>query len=456
MIRWTMLSLALLVVASQAPTEELSPQAHPAPSPELGKQFLEERCYIPALWSMRAYRELWKQWGVPAPPADYAAAVRERYGLHVAPYANGDLPMGLREARGSLVGRGVAVDCMVCHGGSIMGKSYVGLGNTALDIHALFEELTLADGGRFRLPFTFTNTRGTNEAGAMSVFLLGLRTPELGFQLKQQDLGLKDDLCEDVPAWWLLGKKQSMYFTGGADARSVRSIMQFMMGSLNTRGTFEKHEADFRHIHAYLRSMHTQAPKYPLPIDRELAKRGEVVFRQECASCHGTYGPNWTYPNRIIPLDVVGTDPKRFEGISEKFGAYYNRSWFARERDGWFMSGYKVWATEGYQAPPLDGIWATAPYLHNGSVPTLYHLLKSSTRPKVFTRSFRTELEDYDSKLVGWKVREVPPPAADLPPIEFRKVYDTTKPGRSNAGHTFGDDLTEEERWAVIEYLKTL
>ena len=80
----------------------------------------------------------------------------------------------------------------------------------------------------------------------------------------------------------------------------------------------------------------------------------------------------------------------------------------------------------------------------------------SAARPKVFTRSFRTAEADFDAANVGWKVTEVPPPAAKLPAIERRKVYDTTQAGRSNAGHTYGDDLTAEERRAVVEYLKTL
>jgi len=83
-------------------------------------------------------------------------------------------------------------------------------------------------------------------------------------------------------------------------------------------------------------------------------------------------------------------------------------------------------------------------------------VLDSKTRPAVFTRSFRTAEEDYDKEKVGWKVAEVPPPDAKLPGIERRKVYDTSKPGRSNAGHTYGDVLSDEERAAVIEYLKGL
>ena len=105
----------------------------------------------------------------------------------------------------------------------------------------------------------------------------------------------------------------------------------------------------------------------------------------------------------------------------------------------------------------LDGIWATAPYLHNGSVPTIYEVLNSKARPNCFTRSYRTDEVDYDKAKVGWKYRPIGEESkATANPVEKRKTYDTTQPGRGNKGHTFGDDLTEEERWAVIEYLKTL
>src|SRR5262249_46709671 len=113
--------------------------------------------------------------------------------------------------------------------------------------------------------------------------------------------------------------------------------------------------------------------------------------------------------------------------------------------------------SEGYQAPPLDGVWATAPYFHNGSVPTLEHALNSKARPRIYTRSYGTGTADYDTQRVGWKVTVLAaPPERSVPGIERRKVYDTTQPGRSNAGHTFGDALSTEERRAVIEYLKTL
>ncbi len=102
-------------------------------------------------------------------------------------------------------------------------------------------------------------------------------------------------------------------------------------------------------------------------------------------------------------------------------------------------------------------MWATAPYFHNGSAPTIEHVLNSKARPRIFTRSYGTGKDDYDTQRVGWKITVLDaPPAAELPAFERRKVYDATQPGRSNAGHTFGDLFTDEQRRAVVEYVKTL
>src|SRR5690606_8007111 len=121
-----------------------------------------------------------------------------------------------------------------------------------LDIQALFEDLSAASGRAATTPFCFTRVRGTSEAGGMAVYLLGLRNPDLTLRTPRLKLGLNDSLCEDVPAWWLLKKKRTMYHTGGGDARSVRSIMQFMLSPLNGPEVFEREEATFRDILAYL------------------------------------------------------------------------------------------------------------------------------------------------------------------------------------------------------------
>src|SRR5262249_1960066 len=92
-----------------------------------GRTALFEGHYIPAIWSPAAYDHAWKRWeGVTAKPADYDRAFRDTYGLHPAPFPNAGLPMGLREGT-RLLSKGLSVDCMACHGGSIFGQSYVGL-----------------------------------------------------------------------------------------------------------------------------------------------------------------------------------------------------------------------------------------------------------------------------------------------------------------------------------------
>ncbi len=96
-----------------------------------------------------------------------------------------------------------------------------------------------------------------------------------------------------------------------------------------------------------------------------------------------------------------------------------------------------------YKGRPLDGIWATAPYLHNGSVPTLRDLLLPvDSRPKTFYAGSRA----FDPDNVGFSTTEGP----------GLFLFDTSKPGNSNSGHVYGTTLSEEDRQALIEYLKSL
>jgi mono/diheme cytochrome c family protein len=230
--------------------------------------------------------------------------------------------------------------------------------------------------------------------------------------------------------------------------------MQFALSPLNTADVLHDWEPVFADIQAFILSL--EPPKYPFAIDQGLAGRGEQLFRENCSRCHGTYGSHWTYPNKVVPLEQIGTDPGRAHGISEKAEEHYLRSWFGQElqADG---RPYEHVRHRGYQAPPLDGIWATAPYFHNGSAPTVYHVLNSKARPKYYTRSYRTGEADYDSEKLGWKFTVLDGPADPaLPPIERRRIRDATQPGCGNGGHTFGDKLSESERRAVIEYLKKL
>ena len=249
----------------------------------------------------------------------------------------------------------------------------------------------------------------------------------------------------DAPAWWHVRKKTALYCDAFSPVNH-RVLMQFMLIPRNNAETVYSWEDDFRHILAYIQSL--RAPQYPYEVDRDLAATGQGVFQQHCAGCHGTYGRDESYPQKVIPLAEIGTDPLRLNALTPE-----HRQWM---RDSW-MSHYGQDPVEiqpiGYVAPPLDGVWASAPYFHNGSVPTLWHVLHPDQRPNVWKRS----PDGYDRSLVGLEIE-----AWDQLPentersSERRMYFDTSLPGKSALGHDFPNALTEPEKRAVLEYLKSL
>jgi mono/diheme cytochrome c family protein len=439
-----------------AETPAGSGTGHDAAAAERGRVALTLKGFLKPEWSEAVYRNAARLWDQRAPdpekdPGGYAAVFRYRYGLHTAPFPNDGLPLGLRRGLGAGgVKSGIQIDCMVCHGGSIGGQSYVGLGNTQLDLKALLFELTIADGKRPPLStFVLNSSRGTNNAGQIAAVLLSIRNTDLSVRSFPLPLGV--NLPEmDTPPWWHMKRKRTMYYDGRTDARSVRTNMQFLLGE-KSLADLEALEPTFQDIQAFFKSL--EPPKYPFPIDTAQAAQGALVFKATCVRCHGTYGPDGQYPNKIVPLDVIGTDPARSVGLSDRLVAHYNKTWLGAKSP---VDTRRI----GYQAPPLDGIWATAPYLHNGSVPTLHALLKSSSRPARFTRPPSTEFDHYDKAHVGWKFKEVSPDelasTTRRSPFQAKFIVDTARFGMSNGGHSFGDDLSEQERMDLVEYLKTL
>jgi len=360
----------------------------------------------------------------------------------------------------------VSPNCLTCHSDKINGQFVVGLGNSSFDYSE--DMSSIVPGLNFAVtslygaesdewvayqPFSrataavneniLMDARGVNPADQLTAVLVAHRDP-MTLQWKETpDLAIPTTtIPTDVPAWWLLKKKNAMFYSGIGRG----DFSKFLMASslLTLEGTAEAAEIDqhFVDVLAWINIL--DAPEYPDEIDQELAAQGEKLFNLNCSSCHGTYGTNETYPNLLIPVEEVGTDATLVEAYNQPtFGTFvdwYNESWFAQgTHPGEIVPG------KGYVAPPLDGIWATAPYLHNGSVPTLEALLNSPSRPVYWERSFNDT--DYNFEQVGWKIEE-------LDSKVNRQTYDTTLKGYGNGGHVFGDDLTEGERAAVIEYLK--
>lgn len=248
-------------------------------------------------------------------------------------------------------------------------------------------------------------------------------------------------------------------------------------------------------------------------IDMPLASRGRALFEENCAYCHApdpkprdqrlapARDPEWRM--RIVPTDIVGTDPTTADNIADhrfdisKLGwtteelsrldvklfdatldeidmrsissakglayitayvenrAYQDAGIHPRER--WRMDGYGlaigVQEKRGYKARPLDGIWATPPFLHNGSVPTLFQLLSPVSERQ---NSFWVGNFEFNPKQVGFNSEK----------FSGGFLFDTSITGNSNRGHEFRDGcrqdgvigraLQPEERWALIEYLKVL
>jgi hypothetical protein len=204
-------------------------------------------------------------------------------------------------------------------------------------------------------------------------------------------------------------------------------------------------EGDFEDIAHYIRSI--GPPCWSLTrLDAAKASRGEVVFNATCASCHGTHtGVSPGYPNLVIDRAEVGTDPIRAERFRSTEANYLNASWFGQP---------PLTSTGGYLAQPLSGVWARAPYFHNGSVPDLLGVLELAERPTRWKRA-GSELSDYDTDRVGFRYETVDT-APDPNTREGRLVYDTTRAGMGNGGHRYGEKLTDAERSDLLEYLRGL
>src|SRR4030095_6126479 len=289
----------------------------------------------------------------------------------------------------------------------------------------------------------FTDVVGTNPADRLTALLVSHRDPVTLAWNEKASIDLpKEVIPSDVPAWWLLKRKNAMFYNGFGRG----DFGKFLMGSvlLTISDTIHANQVDAHMPDVLAYIYQVQAPKYPKKIDEQLAEEGKTLFENNCSRCHGTYGSGGQYPNLLIPEPVIGTDSLlnksnyQYSDLIE----WYNQSWFSKGDHPAKLAPFN-----GYIAPPLDGVWVTAPYFHNGSVPTIEAVLNSKLRPAYWTRNFDATEYDYDK--MGWKFQMLPTPGN-------KYVYNTGLPGYGNYGHYFGDDFTEAERKAVIEYLKTL
>lgn len=356
--------------------------------------------------------------------------------------------------------------CLQCHAQVFEDSLYVGMGNTFQDFSNLNKQYSFLGDVAIKAMQTFnpkgyeaaqpiitsfktvfpkmeTEVQGVNAADRLAMLLVAHRDPVTLAWNKKPILDIPNEtIPTDVPAWWILKKKNAMFYNGFGRGDFGRFLM--LSNLLTVKDTTEAREVygHFGDVLAYIKSI--KAPKYPKPINQELAKNGETIFINNCSKCHGTYGEKESYPNLLIPSNIIKTDSLLFKANYQnpQFIEWFNKSWYAQ---GDYAA--KLVPANGYVAPPLDGIWATAPYLHNGSVPTIEAVLNSKIRPTIWSRNFTSTKYNYE--ILGWEFEEQIKPNG-------KKYYNTKLPGYGNHGHYFGDKLTDAERKALIEYLKTL
>ena len=225
----------------------------------------------------------------------------------------------------------------------------------------------------------------------------------------------------DYPAWWNMGHRTRRFHDGSFAMDDSRPVMGFFMPIATRshlldvgfgREWIERHDQD---VNAWAESL--TAPAYPGPIDKELAKIGAVLFHTRnlwdndnplpapaggngsCASCHGVYAPRYVHDTafldrpelegiaaHIVSLKVIDTDPARANSLNEGLRETLKYSWWGYGTNDTPGKCFGVPEANGYLAPPLHGVWATAPYFHNASVPNIWQVLTPSERPKIWRR----------------------------------------------------------------------
>jgi len=423
-----------------------------------GYELLTTKPYLPPDFDQQTFDELWKVWEEPlrsqaeaASPGERRRMAFERYGLTVLPGDESGRPQQyVVDERGQWT-----MNCLACHQGKVAGRVIPGVANSLFALGTLTDDVRetklrlektparMEIGGMF---MPLGTSIGVTNAVNFGVALMARRDPDLNIRLDVKVPPKMVHHDHDAPAWWQVHRKQRLYIDNFAD-KGHRALMQFMLVKENGPAQFRGWEEDFKAVEAWIESL--RPPKYPFEIDRGLAERGEVAFVRECATCHGEYGPNGHYPEKLTPLDEIGTDSVRLRALTAEHRRRYGASWFNDYR-----AAAVIAEPDGYLAPPLDGVWATAPYFHNGSVPTLWAVLHPSDRPVVWRRT----PDGYDRDRLGLEIEtasEIPRSARAMP-AERRRYYDTRQFGKSAAGHPFAESLDEEERRAVLEYLKTL
>lgn len=401
--------------------------------------------------------------------------------------AGKDLPVGVSKRRVTGIDR-VFLNCAVCHTNTVRDTSesaprvIVGMPANSLDLMA-FEQFFFSCAADAR--FSPEHILPAIEAAGADLDLLDryLVYPLAVMLMRDQVLMLRKrfEFVDRQPAWgpgrvdtfnsakvifnFPLAQATPQELIGASDFPSIwnqrpRQGMQLHWDGNNTRVEERNRSAAFgtgatpptldreslRRTEAWL--LDAQPPAWPYgDPDAALLSQGRELYRRYCADCHGASGSDFSGSRvgKVVPIEEIDTDRYRLDSYTRDL-ALNQSMLYAGYGDERFSHFRK---TNGYANMPLDGLWLRAPYLHNGSVPTLRDLLeRAENRPVTFYRG--NDL--YDRERVGF--------VADAGSDGGRSffLFDTRLAGNSNRGHegrAYGTDLSAPEKRALIEYLKS-
>ena len=258
----------------------------------------------------------------------------------------------------------------------------------------------------------------------------------------QLEMGLDDTIGNsDMMPIWKMRSRHGHFHWDGLNTDLTEVVLSGAIGDGATNKSLPVEQ--LKKVEDYINDVHPPAYPFPRNIDVKLVARGNEIYQQLCADCHSSTGKR---NGTVIPLAEIGTDRHRANmWVAAAVERYHGYS------EGYDWDFRHFVDVEGYVAVPLDGLWLRAPFLHNGSVPTLEALFsKSADRPRSFYRGY----DVYDVNHVGF-VHDLKDPGAQ----RFGYLYKIDESGNSNVGHEgpeYGTELPDDDKRALIEYLKTL
>ena len=421
--------------------------------------------------------------------------------------ANGkerDLPIGVSRRTYQGIDR-VFLNCAVCHAGTVRDtpqsepRIIIGMGSNTVDLERFQRFLTACvKDGDFNADRIIPEVAKRGSEGWLNRMLLrfiGLDQmrqrllvldqrfrfldgePEFGpgrfdtfnppkallnFRIDNLSAEERVGVC-DFPSVWYQRKRRGMWLHwDGNNNRVEERNRSASFGTGATPPTLDRQ--NIKRIEDFL--LDAYPPPYPYHIDQALVMKGALVYAQHCAACHGKNGVDFAgeYVGTVTPIEKIATDPCRLDSYTEELCVNQNLLYagYGDERFSHFRK------TFGYANAPLDGVWSRAPYLHNGSVPTLRDLLEpAANRPKQFYRGY----DVFDQIRVGFVANVAEENGHKF--FLYRTVYPDgapkagqSIPGNGSFGHegwveingkwfNYGTDLAVDEKDALVEYLKT-